>query len=270
MAVPVRSEQSPQGRGAGPGTVAQMTWAERVAERSPSVRRSRDRSVEQARSIVAAARRLIEAKGPSFTTQELIKEAGIALQTFYRYFSGKDYLLLAVIEDIIDESCAMFRQQASDLADPLSRLRFYVTATVQALESRHGPSFMTSEHFRLQTLYPAEVSRATQPYTDLVVEEIRIATAQGRVFPHDPEYSAWLITQLSMAVFHHYDCAGLTESPEQVADRLWAFCFAALNGEAAQPQAGSMENSPARARRTESAVDRVGRGDRNREVRSDR
>jgi hypothetical protein len=65
-----------------PAPAERATWAERVADRSPVVRRSRDRGVEQARSIVAAARRLIESKGPNFTTQELIKEAGIALQTF--------------------------------------------------------------------------------------------------------------------------------------------------------------------------------------------
>jgi TetR/AcrR family transcriptional regulator len=256
MAEPARSGRSPVGGGGGPAPETSMTWAERVAEQSPSVQRSRDRSVTQARSIVAAARRLIETKGPSFTTQELIKEAGIALQTFYRYFSGKDYLLLAVIEDIIDESCALFRQQASELTDPLSRLRFYITATVQALESHHGPSFMTSEHFRLQTLYPAEVSRATQPYTDLVVEEIHLAMAEDLVHPHDPEYSAWLITQLSMAVFHHYDCAGLNEPPEQVADRLWAFCSAALNGQTSptsptSPQGVSPKKPAARARKRE-------------------
>ena len=92
--------------------MASVTWAERAADRSPVVQRSRDRGVEQAKSIVAAARRLVETKGPNFTTQELIKEAGIALQTFYRYFPAKDYLLLPVIEDVIDENCAAFRQEA--------------------------------------------------------------------------------------------------------------------------------------------------------------
>jgi AcrR family transcriptional regulator len=194
------------------------------------VQRSRDRSVEQARTIVAAALRLIEAKGASFTTQELIKEAGIALQTFYRYFPSKDALLLAVIEDVIDENCASFRERAHQLSDPVERLRFYVTATVHGLETpRSHPSFMTSEHFRLQTLYPAEVSRATQPYTDLLMEEIRGAMAAGRLHPADPGYSAWLITQLTMAVFHHYDCAGVDEPTDQIAQRLWAFCFAALS-----------------------------------------
>lgn len=208
-----------------------MTWAERVADRSPVVQRSRDRSFEQARLIVDAALRLVEMKGPGFTTQDLIKEAGIALQTFYRYFSSKDHLLLAVIEDVIDENCIAFREQAASLSDPVERLKFYVTATVHGLGTTSGgPSFITSEHFRLQTLYPAEVSLATQSYTDLLVEAIRAAAAAGLLVTKDPDYSAWLITQLTMAVFHHYDCAGLDEPTDQIAEKLWEFSISALNG----------------------------------------
>jgi TetR/AcrR family transcriptional regulator len=207
-----------------------MTWAERAAERSPVVQRSRNKGVEQAKAIVRAARNLIDTKGPSFTTQELIKEAGIALQTFYRYFPGKDQLLLAVIEDVIDESCQAYRKRARKLADPMDRLRLYVTATVASLQGPHnGPSFITSEHFRLQTLYPAEVSRATQPFTDLLLAEIRQAVDSGRINPRDPEYSAWLMTQLTMAVFHHYDCAGLDEPASRIGERVWNFCLAALS-----------------------------------------
>lgn len=213
-------------------TVSQMTWAERAADRSPMVRRSRSKGVEQARTIVQAAQRLIEAKGPSFTTQELIKEAGIALQTFYRYFPSKDYLLLAVIEDIIDENCKGYKKRASKLTDPVDRLRLYVTATVSGLEGgRKGPSFITAEHWRLQTIYPDEISQATRPFTELLVDEIREAAAIGALDVPDPDYSAWLITQLVMAVFHHYDCAGLDEPTARIAARLWGFCVAALGGE---------------------------------------
>ena len=196
------------------------------------VRRSRSKGVEQARTIVQAAQRLIDAKGPSFTTQELIKEAGIALQTFYRYFPSKDHLLLAVIEDIIDENCKEYKRRASKLNDPVDRLRLYVTATVSGLEGgRKGPSFITAEHWRLQTIYPDEISRATRPFTDLLVEQIREASATGDLDVPDPDYAAWLITQLVMAVFHHYDCAGLDEPSARIAARLWGFCLAALGGE---------------------------------------
>ena len=187
--------------------------------------------MEQARTIVEAAQRLIAAKGPSFTTQELIKEAGIALQTFYRYFPSKDHLLLAVIEDIIDDNCKQYKVRASKLRDPVDRLHLYLTATVSGLEDvGKGPSFITAEHWRLQTIYPDEVSAATRPFTDLLLEEIREAKAIGELDVPDPDYSAWLITQLVMAVFHHYDCAGLDEPSARIAERLWSFCLAALGG----------------------------------------
>jgi TetR/AcrR family transcriptional regulator len=231
----------------GEASVAQMTWAERAADRSPVVQRSRSRGVQQAKAIVQAARRLIEVKGPTFTTQDLVREAGIALQTFYRYFPGKDHLLLAVIEDIIDENCKGYKEGAAKLRNPVDRLRSYITATLASLEgARQGPSFITVEHWRLQTLYPDEVSRATQPYTDLILEEIREATASGLMKPRDPEYSAWLITQLVMTVFHHYDCAGLDEPSELVAGRLWTFCLSALGGQTL----ARVNPSPVRSRRS--------------------
>jgi AcrR family transcriptional regulator len=217
-----------------------MSWAERAADRSPVVQRSRSRGVQQAKAIVEAARRLIAVKGPSFTTQELVREAGIALQTFYRYFPGKDHLLLAVIEDIIDESCDQYRKAAGKLADPVERLRFYIASTMEGLSgSGGGPSFITAEHWRLQTLYPAEISRATRPFTDLVLAEITDATDAGELHPANPEYSAWLITQLTMAVFHHYDSAGLNQPADVVANQLWAFCLGALGGSAPTPGSGS-------------------------------
>ena len=53
--------------------------------------------------ILAAGRILIATNGADFTTQAVIQEAGVALQTFYRYFKSKDQLLLALIGDLIRE-----------------------------------------------------------------------------------------------------------------------------------------------------------------------
>ena len=102
-------------------------WVERAVERSAAVQRSRMRIAQQVRQMLDAARRLIDTKGDEFTTQELCAEAGVALQTFYRYFASKDELLLAVIGDVMVDACEYWTAAAAELPDPLARLRFYIT-----------------------------------------------------------------------------------------------------------------------------------------------
>ena len=212
-------------------TTAPLGWAERAADRSPAVQRSRARQIEQAQAIVKAARQLIVDRGERFTTQELVKEAGVALQTFYRLFAGKDQLLLAVFEDMIAESCARYEEAARELPDPIARLRFYVTAAQQSAidgTADIGPRFVTAEHWRLYQLFPAEMSAATQPFTDLVARELESATAQGSLSSPDPARDAWFVTKLVMAVFHHYAFAESDPGTQHVGDDLWDFCVRAL------------------------------------------
>jgi TetR/AcrR family transcriptional regulator len=216
-----------------------MSWAERAAERSPMVQRSRARGVEQARAIVEAAQRLIAAKGSGFTTQELVKEAGIALQTFYRYFGGKDQLILAVIENMVTESAVQFREAVRDVDDPVARLRFYVTSVVKLLADSgdpESPRFMATEHWRLQALYPEEIAQASKSYTDLLHEEIDAAVAAGLLQPADPAYAAWLVTQLVRAVFHYYAFVAPEEPHDVIAGRVWDFCVAGLGGQRDQAE----------------------------------
>ena len=78
-------------------TVPAASWALRAADRSPSVQRSRARSVQRAQQIVLAARRLATVKGANFTIHELVKEAGVALQTFYKHFEGKELVDLTLV-----------------------------------------------------------------------------------------------------------------------------------------------------------------------------
>lgn len=208
-----------------------LSWAERAADRSPTVQRSRARQMEQAKAVVDAARRLIAERGDRFTTQELVKEAGVALQTFYRLFAGKDQLLLAVFDDLIAESCAQYEEAARELPDPVTRLHFYITAALRTLDAGDGgigPRFVTSEHWRLHQLFPEEMDQATQPFTDLVARQLELATAEGLLAPKDVERDAWFVTKLVMAVFHHYAFADAVSDVAAVREQLWTFCCAAL------------------------------------------
>ncbi|HEY3670937.1 MAG TPA: helix-turn-helix domain-containing protein [Acidimicrobiia bacterium] len=207
------------------------SWAERVADRSEAVQRSRARQMEQAHAIVAAARRLITERGDQFTTQELVKEAGVALQTFYRIFGGKDQLLLAVFEDLIAESCADYERAAEALPDPVARLRYYVAVTVGGLTDASygiGPRFVTAEHWRLHQLFPEEMAHATQHFTDLVERQLNLAVDEGLATSTDVPGDSWFITKLVMGTFHHFAYAEGPTDRTVIAEDLWSFCRRAI------------------------------------------
>ncbi len=190
--------------------------------------------MEQARHIVDAAQRLLATQG-GFTTQELAKEADVALQTFYRYFGSKDELLLAVFEESIAEGCELMRERAAALTDPIDRLHFFITGAVKEGDLPDGDiaameRHMTSEHYRLHQLFPEELARASQPFTDMLVPEIEAAAAAGLLAPADVERDAWFVNQLVTATFHHRAFAPDDGSPASDPEALWAFCVRALGG----------------------------------------
>ncbi len=205
-------------------------WADRAAERSRSVQRSRARSLAQAKTIVAAAQRLIWAGGSSFTTQDLAKEAGVALQTFYRHFASKDQLLLAVFENIVGEWTAEVEHAARGLPDPIARLRFYIVSALETVSGDvgDGPRFVTAEHWRLYQLFPDEIDHANQAVADLIERELRAGEAAGLLRPRDPATDSWLAMKLVMAVFHHCAFASTRGSIDETAEYMWSFCAAAF------------------------------------------
>jgi TetR/AcrR family transcriptional regulator len=213
-------------------TISSMSRAEeRAAERSAAVQRSRTRIAQQVRSMLDAALRLIREKGDSFTTQELVKEAGVALQTFYRYFASKDELLLAVIADAMTDACARWEAAASELPDPIARLRFYITTIVEDLDREVGEGgtarFVVSTHWRLHRVFPNELAEAEKPLADLLLIEIDAATKAGLLRPSNPEWDAWFIVELVRAVYFYYAYAPREKDAHE---RLWEFCLAALGG----------------------------------------
>lgn len=217
-------------------SISSVSWAEeRAAERSAAVQRSRVRIANQVRSMLDAALRLIREKGDAFTTQELVKEAGVALQTFYRYFASKDELLLAVIADAMTDACTRWAEAASELPDPLARLRFYITTVIEGLENEGGAGgtarFVVSTHWRLHRIFPTELAEAEKPFVDLLLTEINAAVEAGLLRPSNPEADAWFITELVRSVYHYYAYA---PRREDVKDQLWQFCLAALGGTASK------------------------------------
>lgn len=215
-----------------PASISSVSRAEeRAAQRSAAVQRSRTRIANQVRLMLDAALRLIRQKGDAFTTQELVKEAGVALQTFYRYFASKDELLLAVIADAMNDACTRWAAAAADLPDPIARLRFYITTVIKVLDAEEGQGgtakFIVSTHWRLHRIFPEELAEAEKPFADLLLTEIEAGVEAGLLAPADPQWAAWFIAELVRSVYHYHAYAPLAA---EATDRLWEFCLSALGG----------------------------------------
>lgn len=212
-----------------------MSWVERAVERSAAVQRSRERIAAQVRQMLDAAQRLIEAKGDEFTTQELAAEAGVALQTFYRYFASKDELLLAVIGDAMVDACDRWTQAAGELPDPLARLRYYLTSTLDRLDGdSHNAAmsrFVVSTRWRLHRQFPKELADAERPFVDLLRAAVTAAVEDGSLNPPDPEWDSWFLAELVRSVYHFYAFASPAPGElAEVKEQLWRFCLTALGG----------------------------------------
>ena len=182
-------------------------------------------------AIKAAGHRLIGEKGSGFTTQDLIKEAGVALQTFYRYFGSKDQLVIELIADLTLARCIEYSAVVDGMTDPVARLTYIVRTTLAPLKSDAeiaGAQFVGAERWRLHQLYPAEVWAATQPFTDLIRRELEAGLAQGVLAPRNPERDAWLITKTVVSTFHHYAYEPDDPAMTTIADDVTDFCLAAV------------------------------------------
>jgi TetR/AcrR family transcriptional regulator len=205
------------------------SWVARAADRAPSVQNSRLRSMQRAQQIVDAARRLIEAGG-DFTTHQLVREAGIAIQTLYKHFASKDEVMVAVLEDVIGQSVDQLRERGAAIRDPVERLRFYVFSIIGSLDGQSN-RFIPAEHWRLVQLYPDEVEHARQPVADLFHAALREARDQGLLAPADAEHAAAMTNQLLLAEYHAHAFARSRASTEVIATKLWAFLLPAYGGQ---------------------------------------
>jgi TetR/AcrR family transcriptional regulator len=185
-------------------------------------------------AIIAAGHRLVLTNGAQFTIHEVVREAGVALQTFYRYFGSKDKLLVALIADHIREHCERLRAKSAGIDDPVERLRLHIRTTLSPLRTDAEVArarFIATEHWRLHQLLPEQLAAATQPFTDLIRSELDSGAARGILRPRHPPLDAWLITRTVMGVFHH--CVFLPTDPfaATIANDVCDYCVTSVNGE---------------------------------------
>lgn len=198
-------------------------WEDRALDRSLSA--ARGRSATRARRLVDAARTLATELGSSqFTVAEVASRADVSLRSFYRHFSGKDELLLALLEEEARHGAELLRAGLDEVEDPLDRLRAFVLGVCRLLVSGSGySSLLVREHLRLGEQRPDEVRAALAPIIDVLEAVLDAASLAGEIRGVD-RHDAVLMFTVVLAHVHASILFGPDDDAETSATRLWEFC----------------------------------------------
>ena len=172
--------------------------------------RSVDRSMEQRRSTYEdEVRRLIDASFALIRRTgcleprvgEIVAEAGLSNQAFYKHFRSKDELLLAVLDEGIGALGSYLEHRMSKARSPERRIRQWISGLLE--QALQPDAALATRPFalsraRLAELFPEEVKASERQLTEMLLDAIRDARDAGELGVVDPERDAELIYNLAM------------------------------------------------------------------------
>jgi AcrR family transcriptional regulator len=181
-------------------------------------------------NLIDAAYRLIERGGVvEVKIRELLAEAGMATQQFYRYFASKDDFFMVLLEDGHHRLRSYLEYRVAQHVDPRDRIQacldgFLAQAEDSDASSKTRPfvvhkARLNQERNRLHTMGSDVV--------DLLGREIKAARVALGTPSGDAESDARWLHALIMAVMEEHIIAATTPTAEEK-ESLFAFCFKAL------------------------------------------
>jgi AcrR family transcriptional regulator len=161
-------------------------------------------AAEDVDRIIEAAYRVIEREGRvELRLRDVLDEAGLSTEAFYRHFTSKDELLLVLLADGRHRLAAYLAHRMEKAGDPVDRIRSWIEGVLaQSVDpgaaSRTRP-FLTSLN-RLAEQYPEELEQSVDELRTLLTDALTEATAAGQARSTDPGRDARAIYQLSISV----------------------------------------------------------------------
>jgi AcrR family transcriptional regulator len=201
-------------------------------------RRSVDRSLQfaharaQARSnrFVTAAIKLLEERGDiDFTVQDVVERSRMSIRTFYKYFEGKEDLLVALYETVIArDTVPRLRKRIDKQRDPLLRLRAYIGCLIDfTTQTKPAVRTLTTYGNRLAASRPADLARAMKPQFDLLLQLIKDISRTKRLRRDLTVEAATRLTQHTVLAAVHGRVLG-SEDDDISAQTIWQFCVGGL------------------------------------------
>lgn len=183
-------------------------------------------------AFVDAARTLAAGTGSAnFTVEQVVSAAGQSRKSFYRYFAGKDDLVLALFAEECRRGAEILRAVVDESDDGEARLRAWIVGLFELMAEGDAGyvGLLVREHRRLGETRPDDMDRAVSPFVSFLADEIAAATRDGVVAPGDADRRARTVFNLLLGEIHDL-VLGRSGSTSESAEHVWAFCWSGLAG----------------------------------------
>ena len=225
-------ELAPAPRATEAPTETEPGWRARVVGRSLAP--AAEKAIRRGQQLLSAASRLIlRSGGDDFTVQRVAAEAGLTLRAFYQHFSGKDDLLIALIEESQLVMARLLNRHAARFEDPLDRLGGALYWALDARQHTAGDYNAALLRFTQRTTLtaPERLGAARRPVLTVFTRLVDEAMHAGVVERGDPERVAfaWMALQESFTRVGHLGNDLGTRVPS--VPELVRFCVLGLGAE---------------------------------------
>ena len=180
--------------------------ADKAVERQVEGRRAE--YATEMRRIVDATFSLVQRTGslePSM--REILAETGLSTQAFYRYFSSKDELMLALLDDGRRRLVDTLQRRMDDSTDPAQQVCAWIEGVLAQTSTRGAAArtrpWVLSEQ-RLAELFPREQQASVDALVGLLLAPIERLRTGASPKSNDDRAVASMVYQLTFAVLRSH------------------------------------------------------------------
>ena len=158
--------------------------------------------LEEVGRLVEAGVRVMQRKGDlEPPVNEILREAGLSNQAFYRHFKSKDEFLLAVLDNGVRELGSYLQHRMEGAESATERIRRWIEGVLaQGLnpEAAEATRPFVGPQARLAERFPDEVADSVRQLTVLLAEAIAEGLDEGELSGGDPERDSLAIYDLAL------------------------------------------------------------------------
>ena len=179
-------------------------------------------ATEEVERILAAAVRVMERVAPEPPrVSDIVAEAGSSNKAFYRYFAGKDELILAVMERGVGIVVSYLQHQMAKEPQPQDKIARWIEGTLAQVAEPHLISKSRAAAGQMSADWRAVDQEMMRPLRDLLVEPV---AALGS---NDVERDVEAVFCCTAATMRRYVGSASRPGPDDIA-HVVRFCLSGL------------------------------------------